>query len=653
MIPAFSASSAAHPSWDYIRPGFGRSGRSLSENNFAKERRDWLSILLREILQNALDARLSPAAPVTVSLRSQTLTGEGARLINELLPSSHLDRFKLSVPHLNNKVAEIESCLVVEDFGTSGLTGALDNPDLDGKGENWNAFWFREGEGGKETGSGNGGAGQGKITYFSTSQIRTLFAYTVRHNDGSSALFGASSFLRDYIYEGQKWKRDAYWGLWKGKDLARMALPVQDEAYISACRENLGIRRMAGQPGVTLMIPSPKSFDALSALRITIAEFFVPIRRGDLVVLLDGFKVDQASISSLATSHLSDEDARKLHTCTTAGYRGFVEQAIAKSAAGSLFHSKPIESASQLVASVFDEQQLLEMRNAIQAEESIAVRFPVTVKPRTGATLQCHFDVHLQCPFELDQPEQAVVRKDLLIGEEPFGGGKLRQRARGLTLVTDDALSRLLLTAEEATHLRWNTRLPRLDEYYKGGAAVVAIVRNAMVKLLEILTGGEQKKDYKLLARYFSAPGTDVPDTDKGKRSPKGKRIPPIKVIPPPGPRLLILEALNDGCRVRPAKAGVLEARELPFNVSIEFAYEGLDRDAFAEYDPLDFDLADASISVKAEGCEVTSRTLNLLEVSVTATDFLLTVNGFDRNLRLRMRLTYQGASNAAAINAQ
>ena len=654
MIQPSSACSVDLPRWDYIRTGLGRSGRSLSENNFAKERRDWLSILLREILQNALDAKISSSEPVVVTLKHQQLNEAGKAFVAELITAEHLSRFRESVPHLlNDQEVSVNSCLVVEDFGTSGLIGKLDEPELDGKGQNWNAFWFREGEGGKENTSGNGGAGQGKITYFSTSIIRTLFAYTVRVDDKKAALFGASSFLRDYLHDGHKWKRDAYWGLWRGEGVDRIAVPIQDEVHVGAFREHLGLKRRADQTGLSLLIPSPKDIRMADAVQIVIAEFFVPIFRGDLIVVIGETSIEKASILTLADQLLSDERARELHTCTTKGYRNFLAEAIVRSSKNDVVIAKPFATASQLSEASFDEAQLLTLRDALQNERPITVRLPVTVKSKTEAAAVCHFDVHLACPFDLDQPEQAVIRRDLLIGEEPVGSGKLRLRARGLTLITDTALSRLLLSAEEATHLRWNTKLPRLDEYYRSGPGVVAIVRNAMVKLLDVLTEGDQKRDFKLLSKYFSAPGSLSAIHAKGKKSPKGKQLPIPGQIPPPTPKLLAIDALTDGCRVRPAKKEALAAARMPLKVNIEFAYEGLDRDAFSEYDPLDFDLDDKSFVVKATGCTVNLKALNQLAFTVEETEFELLVSGFDTNLRLRMRLNYEEAPDAAVVDAE
>ena len=174
-----------------------------------------------------------------------------------------------------------------------------------------------------------------------------------------------------------------------------------------------------------------------------------------------------------------------------------------------------------------------------------------------------------------------------------------------------------------------------------------------MVKLLDILTEGDQKRDFKLLSKYFSAPGSLSGVQTKGKKSPKGKQLPVPGEIPAPTLKLLAIDALEDGCRVRPFKSQALAAARLPLDVKVEFAYEGLDKDAFSEYDPLDFDLADKAFLIKLAGCTVYQRNLNHLAFTVEEAGFGLVVRGFDKNLRLRMRLTYEEATDAATVDAE
>jgi hypothetical protein len=108
-------------------------------------------------------------------------------------------------------------------------------------------------------------------------------------------------------------------------------------------------------------------------------------------------------------------------------------------------------SSSGLTKQSFDEKEFDRLQAALVDGESLAVRLPIEVKTKRGEKFTCSFDVHLQRGDELDRAEQAVIRRDLLIGEEPIRAAGLKQRARGLTLIEDEHLVALLLAAEEPT----------------------------------------------------------------------------------------------------------------------------------------------------------------------------------------------------------
>ncbi|MNY12642.1 hypothetical protein D3C86_1457360 [compost metagenome] len=91
----------------------------------------------------------------------------------------------------------------------------------------------------------------------------------------------------------------------------------------------------------------------------------------------------------------------------------------------------------------------------------------------------------------------------------------------------------------------------------------------------------------------------------------------------------------------------------MPVWTKIEFAYEGLDKDAFAEYDPLDFDLNDSEFSIVEKSCSILDRTQNSIEFEITDVDFEFQLTGFDKNLRLRTRLNYKEASDATALDTE
>jgi hypothetical protein len=641
------SSKVEQPTWLYTRKGFGRGGRNLSTSNFAKERKDWHAILLREILQNALDAKAGDD-PVAVSIKKVDLGKDGRVLMQRLLPNEHLTRLGSSMPHMPTPEADFSSVLVFEDFGTTGLTGSLVDPDKDESGENWNGFWFREGEGGKENTSGNGGAGQGKITYFSTSKVRTLFAHTVRSTDGASLIYGASSFMRDYHFEGGKYNRDAYWGITKSHDILReISVAVAESRLVNEFRLAFELERTDEKFGLSVVMPCPVSFDPDVAIRVAIAEFYAPITRGALIVRIGSTQIDANSIDEIAEQSLSDEQALALRTCMTKDYRAFMKEALSISKSGPEVQLSVVGSISSLNEQHFDKEVFAALAEKLKSGAQIAVRFKYVVKPKRKPVEQCFFDVHLAYPELLKHPEEAVLRKNLLIGDEPFGGGGLRQRAQALTLIESDGLSRLLLCAEEPTHLKWNTRLDRLREYYSDGADAVSFVRNAASRLLEVLTGGDTARDFRILAKYFSAPGLIAAAKSTGNK--RGKKvIAPLKVnLPKTTTKVLQVQTMSDGCLVKPKSADGLPAELLPISGELVFAYADVDGDPFEAYDPFDFQMSESSFKIKSIGCEVNERVLNSLKFTVTDMNFALQIQGFQNNYRLAIRLDYKEKANA------
>ncbi|MFZ2301417.1 MAG: hypothetical protein WAW10_06055 [Gallionella sp.] len=631
---------------------FEVQGRDLSEDNFAQEDRSNLEILIREVLQNPLDAR-APDNADSVQVRISVLQPGNfdAGYLANLLKGEYGSRLEASGGDPLPDCAT-STVLVLEDFGTIGLQGCWEDPNADGSNENWNAFWFREGEGAKAATGSNGRAGQGKITYYRIGAARAVLGFTVRKSDGKHLLMGRSAFRKAYPYDGAKYRRHSFWCTGQAQPL-----PIADDVSIMAFRKAFGLTRL-NEPGLSLVIPFPIDFDPKLAIQTIITEFYYPIACSNLQVSIGGMEIGTANVDAVADKVLPDDVIRLKKSCFTKGFRKFAKGIIEAEKNGFIpMQLKPgWDKTASLKEDMLPEGALGKLREAMEKCERISIRCPVTVRPRIGVAIQSWFDVHLEVPEDIDRVEEAYIRHDLLIGSEShLASSAYLQKARGLTIIRDNALSAFLADAEEPTHLKWNGSRPRLAEDYSNPQATLRAVRNAAPRLLALISNGMVKRDIKALAKYFTRPA------DEGKRHAAGGEkqgngkdttggdIPPSSIRKP-----FRIATGVDRVHVLPNGNAAPKADDLPVSCVLELAYEGLDHDPFKAYDPFDFDLADAeTYAITASGATVTDRQGNRIHFDITDPAFALEVLGFDPNIRLRARLNYMEKINGPTVSEE
>lgn len=146
--------------------------------------------LIRESLQNALDAKIDPSdnSPVVVKI---TIGQQAKSLVPWMFES--FDEHVNTVLHETNReypapIPEKFSFVLIEDFNTSGFDGTFNNEDEKNKGA-LVKFWWEEGISEKLKGGG-GSHGVGKVTLSESSKSRVFFAHSIRAEDSDEVLFG-------------------------------------------------------------------------------------------------------------------------------------------------------------------------------------------------------------------------------------------------------------------------------------------------------------------------------------------------------------------------------------------------------------------------------------------------------------------------------
>ena len=603
-----------------------------------------------EALQNGLDARKADnAGPVRVALRHLPPGNFDAKFLAQLFTLEFRDRLTQATEALLPDASHT-SVLTIEDFGTSGLLGDFQDFNADGEGQNWNAFWHREGEGVKNRGSG-GGAGLGKITYITQSLASTLFGFTVRSSDDEGLLMGRSSFSRDYHYSDKhKYYRVAYW-----TTSDETPLPERSKEQIERFRNAFSLTRGADEPGLSVVIPFSRGFDAKEAITAVILDFYMPIASGRLEVSIDGEVVNASTIDQIADLTITDDQARAASSSFTRGYRAFAKSVLFEPATPIVL--KAGWNKNRIIpADAFPENALADIRAKLESGERISLTLPLSIKTQKGLIFPTTFSVHLQIPADLQHNEEAFVRRDLLIGGElHVTAGSVVQKTRSLTWIQDKDLSEFLLAAEEPSHLKWNASLARDKADYVAPQEALRSLRQAVPRLLVIVLQGNEKKDFKALAKFFGRP---VPESAVkaaiGSDKKKGTVTPPTEPPPQPIPKPFRIEV--EGQHIRVISNGKHSPRpmQLPMDLSLELAYEGLDLDPFAAYDPYDFDVAEStSYPTKFTGATVLKKKDNRIDIRVDRPEFAFEIGGFDPNLRLRARLQFPSQENHEVISTE
>jgi hypothetical protein len=616
------------------------SGASISDDNFADEERTSVEILVRETLQNPLDARSSDSV-VRVEYKLVEVDLATSEFARSIFSDDWLKHFRAGELIGSGERPDKMTFLVIEDFGTTGLEGSYTDSSCEGSTENWNAFWFREGEGAKATKS-NGGAGQGKITLYLASQYRSVFALTKRRSDGQELLFGCCRFKRNYKLpdDSRRWAKEARWGA--VRDSEKLATPIVNPPVLDGMKAELNLARGA-EAGTTFMVPMPSSDITETALRNAVVnEFFFAISRGRLVVKVGDVILDASSVAGVASS-------MGKHCRLTEGYREFLALTARKADEAATATAKlSWTKETKLAATAFQEDELTTLRGKFAASELVLVDFPVSVKRKqTQETSTARFRVFLQQDESAEQSQELFVRQDLGIdGEKRLKAARTIAPVMALTFIQDSSLSDLLVAAEEPTHRNWNAKRPKVVNLYSAPNEVLNAVRNAALRLVQLISP-EGRRDEAALAIYFADPASKPTQRTGGSgATPKATSGDPPSTghIPNPKPKPVAVKLLDDGFEIRAKQA---EGFTFPIDCAVTLAYATVVGDAFKLWDAADFWIGDEQAHPRAynDVAEVVT-TLNVMSFRLNSESSRLSVSGFDRNRQLEIRARYQEVSD-------
>lgn len=582
--------------------------------------------LVRESIQNSLDAT---AGRGPVRLRILLATGDAA------LPAERIQQiFNDAWPHyaapgngLRDAPRADSPCpfLVVEDFGTKGLTGDPLQPDPEPDVVNPFFLFFRAEGLSAKSGTELGRWGVGKFVFPRSSQASTHFGVTVRHDDRRRLLLGAVT-LKAHRINGDlaTYTPDGLFGRLAEEDFVE---PIVESAAIDRFCALFRLSRTT-EPGLSVVVPfvDPEiTFERL--LLAAVKDYFLPIihHRLEITIEANGEHVT-------LNAHSLNDVMTTYEAALGSAVRGHV--ALARWATGvadadriSLSHPDPTRAARWSDALV-PGTVLNRLRERLAAREPIAVRVPVTVRSKKNGSMESHFDIYV-VPDKNSDGRPLFVREGIIISDVR---GKRAREIRSLVVIEDRPLAALLGDSENPAHTQWQKDSSNFRGLYTYGPGLIEFVANSVGELLATVTRSSDEADPSLTVDFFSIePPEDDDDAEeaerKRQRPKKGEKTgaQPVKVEP--RPTKILIRRHSGGFTVEQGTA----PPPPPFLIELRCAYDIRSGNPLKKWDPADFVIGSERTPVLCEGAVAYKQAKgNWLLLQVNGPEFQASVTGFD-----------------------
>ncbi|MFQ5642325.1 MAG: hypothetical protein ACE5FQ_01360 [Thiogranum sp.] len=579
--------------------------------------------IVRESIQNSLDAADNDQSQVSIVFRwvdkSHGLTSDFMRkIVDDQLVHARAAGLNIDGIAFDDPVA-----LLIEDFGTKGLTGSINTKDND----NFSDFWRRHGKSHK-TGKSRGRWGLGKLVYSTTSQLGIFFGATLRKDDTHLLVMGQTVLnLREV--DGQQYPPHGFFADTEGDDLlTKIPVPLVDEDLVEQFRDQFSLSR-GDRPGLSVMIPFPNpDFNQAAMMGVAIVNYFYPIITDQLLLQFNEERIDRNNIRTLAHEHTSQSftDIDVLFD--------FIEE-VRATRNDVMLELKPSWANDQkLGEDDFEEADLEVIRRRFSNGDLVALHLPVTLKKKDGTSVQTRFSVFIKRPPELRQGLDLYVRGGLTLP----GEAKFRDRkALGAMIADEDEICSFLGDAENAAHTQWIGSAEKLKKNYKNPAKTIKVIKHAVVQLYDLLAEVEEEIDEQALQDFFG-----IEEPEDAAKTRKRKKKSPLVIPPPPVPRPkdFNISKNEDGFTVSTTSSASED--HFPQNIRIDVAYDVNSGNPWKKYSPLDFKMSvngSIALGISKKTGSVTSRKDNVLMLEVKGIPFKLVAKGFDKNRDLKIKL--------------
>lgn len=584
-------------------------------DQFRNDEVDLADTLIRETIQNSLDARASNEHAVVVRFAFLEGTSSLAPDFVRTLFQGHLEHANAAGIVVDGIDFEHPRAIVIEDFGTKGLQG-----DPNTKGDNdFNDFWRRHGISHK-SGDRRGRWGLGKLVFSTSSLLRVFFGLTVPANTGLPLLMG-QTVLSMHNLDGRQYPAHTHFsdvlpdGIYKD-----LRIPIGNSVWLDQFSSNFRLKRKT-ESGLSLAIPFPHpDLERGRMIAAAIRHYFIPILRGQLILEFDDLILNSISLQECAHEYLP---AGAIHDVDE--LFAFVGEA---DSVGEFFRPSERWYRDGLEQAISPEN-LEAMREVFSRGELIAISYPIDITRKDGTTINTEIRGFLKKPAGLTKGQDHYVRCGITVPQESKFG---QRNALGLLFADDAPISEFLGDAENPAHTQWIGKAEKLQKNYKAPEVRVAAIKKCLLNLYDLLAQAVEEKAEEALLDFLWTPGMGT-----GPRKGKEKKTFPPKPLQPPEPQPFRVSPVAGGFRVRPSVG--LTTDMLPIEAVIRVAYDVDGGNPFKLWSAFDFDLANAGdAEISTYGADIKTSG-NTISCTVHDADFEISVMGLDEKRDLIVRL--------------
>lgn len=595
--------------------------------------------VIREAIQNSLDAKdLSVEGPVRIAIHVSGQEGAISPRRMDYYLEGAWEHFRAKGNGLLERPTQEESCrfLTLEDFGTTGLTGDVQQYHAIETMANPFYFFFRaEGQSGKGR-TDRGRWGIGKYAFPRASRIRSFFALTVRGDDHQRYLVG-QAILKSHMVNGLAYTPDGWFGR-KGR--SGLPIPFEDAATIERFRSDFCVRRNR-EPGLSLVVPyCDNEITKNAVVEAVVRDYFYAIITRTLCVTIRDSKsetvVESGSLMPIVRELRSDvmgELAPLIQLAIWARERHDSDFLVLSRPPG----SGALKWAKELMPG----EKLPELRKGLEAQERLAFRVPLSIREKGCEDKESYFDVYLRRDPVAESGRPVFIREGIIISRVR---ARRTRGIRALVVAQDEGIAGLLGDSENPAHNEWRPDSEKFRGKYTYGPSYLRFVTDSVSEIMNIIEEDTAEPDVTILADIFSIPTPDGMKLPRRRVQSKGGKKPEETVDLPPAPRKRYrIHRVQGGFSVTPGDL----ATTLPKRLDIRVFYDR--RGGKPKYSSSDFRLDRPPITIEHANARKVHCAENRVTFKLLDREFRISITGFDEKRDLFVKAMAKGDDDDAS----